>query len=261
MPSTRLPTSSRARVSGPGENSWPTCRIATKADAHSTTVTPAAARASQVWRSVTVGRGCSVAVTRPTVRRERFGRRPNYRPTQSGSGTKVVGAVGPHDPVHAGRAGVGVLTSQMVDRVGGGRVTAPSQLRRLRSSPLRFSTTWSSGRPAGFLVDAVPTAAATAAAAAATSTAAALGAQRSWRCRKASHGLPKASSTARPSRKSAGSMTSATAAMSRAASIAEPPRSSPRTLRTDPTPGPLALTIFLRAGQVNARNPDSRHGL
>ena len=44
-PSRTLPTSSRARDSGPADNSVPRCRIATKAEAQRTTVTPAATRA------------------------------------------------------------------------------------------------------------------------------------------------------------------------------------------------------------------------
>src|SRR5688500_7287435 len=83
-PSTTLPTASRPRVSAPGETSWPTLRMATNAEANSSTVSaiaatgssgaPAGAVAGAGAVARAVGSGVVRAGGRDVVTPRRYGR-------------------------------------------------------------------------------------------------------------------------------------------------------------------------------------------
>src|SRR5215469_1937830 len=90
-PRTSEPASSRPRASAPGSKYRPPLRIATKADAHSTTVTDAAASARRSMRSaadvalVTRSWSCSLSLT-STERRSGIVQRPTKYHVLAGPG-------------------------------------------------------------------------------------------------------------------------------------------------------------------------------
>ena len=261
----RAPGCRRAAGPGsarPGENSWPTCRIATKADAHSTTVTPAAARASTAERSVTVG---------GRLLGRRHGRRRydenGSAATELSAALRAASASRSSEPsVHSTRYVCGGRASAYVDHADGrsrrrrdgdrsvadGRLRAiAAQLgrppgrrgRRAGSASLTSLPTLPSPPPP----PPPPSVPALRRAGVVGQLVARL-AERRRRPRGRGRRAPAASPRA-------------TAAMSRAASIADPPRSPRHLLRTDPPrlacrPSPSSCA----GDQVNAQNGDYSSG-